>query len=94
MKIPGSRFLPNPFNPTTRIVYFVPDGAQETVSLVVYDVRGARVRTLVSGVKSAGRYEVEWDGRNQNGVPVSSGVYFYRLVQRGFSDTRKMVLVK
>ena len=85
---------PNPFNPITRIVYYVPEGARDAVSLVVYDVRGARVRTLVSGEKSAGRYEVEWDGRNDNSVAVGSGVYFYRIQQRGFVDTRKMVLIK
>lgn len=86
---------PNPFNPVTRIEYWVPGGsARSAVSLVVYDVRGARVRTLVQGTKASGRYAVDWDGRNDNGTPVSSGVYFYRMTSGGFADTRRMVLLK
>jgi hypothetical protein len=85
---------PNPFNPTTTIEYLVPDGALQPVSLVVYDVTGARVRTLVDAPQRGGRYAVEWDGRNEIGQRVSSGVYFYRLVQPGFSSTRKMVVLK
>jgi hypothetical protein len=86
---------PNPFNPVTRIEYWVPGGsARSSVSLVVYDVRGARVRTLVQGTKASGRYAVDWDGRNDNGAPVSSGVYFYRMKAGSFADTRRMVLLK
>ncbi|HET6348148.1 MAG TPA: C25 family cysteine peptidase [Candidatus Krumholzibacteria bacterium] len=89
---------PNPFNPTTKIDYWVPDGArsgaQAGVSLIVYDVRGARVRTLVSGPKDAGRYVAVWDGRDDAGSPVSSGIYFYRMTAPGFATTRKMVLLK
>ena len=88
---------PNPFNPVTRIEYWVPEGAgaaQSAVSLVIYDVRGARVRTLVRGEKASGRYAVDWDGRNDDGTPVSSGVYFYRMTAGGFADTRRMVLLK
>jgi len=61
---------------------------------VVYDVHGARVRTLVTGTKSPGRYVAQWDGRNDTGSPVSSGVYFYRMVTTNFASTRKMVLLK
>jgi flagellar hook assembly protein FlgD len=64
------------------------------VELVVYDVRGARVRTLVSGEVSGGRHEVVWDGRDDHGTLVSSGVYFYRMVQRGYTNTKKMLLLK
>ncbi|HEU4365188.1 MAG TPA: FlgD immunoglobulin-like domain containing protein, partial [Candidatus Krumholzibacteria bacterium] len=88
---------PNPFNPETRIEYWVAggtDGSRSAVSLVIYDVRGARVRTLVSGEKASGRYAVNWDGRNDHGAPVSSGVYFYRMTARGFEDSRRMVLLK
>jgi WD40 repeat protein len=86
--------IPNPFNPTTKIVYTVPDGASREVSLVVYDVRGARVRTLVAGAQPGGRHAVEWNGRNDAGERVGSGVYFYRLRQTGFTATRKMLLLK
>jgi flagellar hook assembly protein FlgD len=85
---------PNPFNPVTTIEYWVPGGSRTAVSLVVYDVRGARVRTLVNGEKAAGRYAVVWDGHNDAGAPVASGVYFYRMAAAGFTDTRKMLLVK
>jgi hypothetical protein len=85
---------PNPFNPVTRIDYWVPGTGRSGVSLVVYDVRGARVRTLVQGEKAAGRYRADWDGRDDNGTPVSSGVYFYRMSTGAFAASRKMVLLK
>ncbi|HEU4929082.1 MAG TPA: FG-GAP-like repeat-containing protein, partial [Candidatus Krumholzibacteria bacterium] len=88
---------PNPFNPTTRIEYRLPEGAAGTktrVSVVVYDVRGAKVRELVNGEQEPGKHAVDWDGRNDAGETVGSGVYFYRLRTPQFVDTRKMVLVK
>ena len=85
---------PNPFNPTTRIVYLVPEGAPRHVSLVIYDVTGARVRTLVNGRQSAGRFVQLWDGMNDRNNPVGSGMYFYRLSMPGFTDTKKMLLLK
>jgi hypothetical protein len=84
---------PNPFNPVTRIEYKLP-GNRTRVSVVVYDVSGRKVRTLVNGEKDAGRHVVDWDGRDEGGRPVGSGVYFYRMVAAGFSDVRKMVLLK
>jgi len=92
----GQNF-PNPFNPTTQIEYWVPESAGSAgspVSLVVYDVHGARVRTLIDARQPAGRYRVEWDGRNNDGNAVATGVYFYRMVTTRFSGTRKMVLLK
>ena len=85
---------PNPFNPTTTIEYFVPEGRVGHVTLAIYDVRGALVRRLVDGEQEGGRHVVKWDGRNNRGAQTSSGIYFYRLVQPGFSATRKMVLLK
>jgi len=69
-------------------------GQRSNVNVTVYDVRGARVRSLVSGSKSAGHYVAQWDGRDDRGTPVSSGIYFYRMTVAGFSGTRKMVLLK
>ena len=89
-----SQNYPNPFNPVTRITYLVPDGGAQQVRLVVYDVRGARVRTLVDDRKAGGKYTVDWDGRNDQGTAVGSGVYFYRLVETNFTQTRKMLLLK
>jgi hypothetical protein len=89
---------PNPFNPATKIEYWVPEGAaggtRSGVNVVVYDVHGARVRTLVSGPKSAGHYVAQWDGRDDRGTQVSSGIYFYRMTTGSFSAVRKMVLLK
>ncbi len=86
--------VPNPFNPDTRIAYRVPDGARRHVRLAVYDVRGARVRTLVDREQSGGRFVARWDGRDDRGRRVASGVYFYRLEMPGFAAARKMVLLK
>jgi len=85
---------PNPFNPVTKIEYWVAEGEKAGVRLDVYDVRGARVRTLVNGAKPAGRHVVEWDGRDDRGTAVGSGVYFYRMATGAFSATRKMLLIK
>jgi hypothetical protein len=88
-----SQNYPNPFNPTTTIVYTV--RRQTPVTLRVYNVAGALVRTLVDGVRSPGiDHKVEWDGRNAAGQAVASGVYFYRLVAGDYTRTRKMVLLK
>jgi hypothetical protein len=84
---------PNPFNPSTTIRFeFV--GASGRVSLAVYDVNGARVRTLVDEWQSAGGGEVHWDGHDDHGNAVSSGVYFCRIVAPGVDTSRRMVLLK
>ena len=84
---------PNPFNPTTVIRYDVP-GRGANVRIVVYDVTGRRVATLVDGQQSAGEKRVSWEGRNDRGAQVATGVYFYRMTTGEFSLTRKMVLLK
>lgn len=78
---------PNPFNPTTNIRYDVPK--QGAVKLVVFDQLGRQVAELVNGVKSAGSYQIEF-----NGTGLSSGIYFYKLDVEGQSFTKKMILVK
>jgi hypothetical protein len=84
--------VPNPFNPTTTIRFTLPTRAQ--VNLTVFDVNGRRVITLVDGVMSAGLSSVVWDGRDRRGNQVSSGVYFYRIVEGSNVETRKMLLLK
>jgi hypothetical protein len=83
---------PNPFNPTTRIRFTVPEDAK--VSLVVYDVAGREVRTLVNGEQPANHYEIEWDAKDNRGEAVSSGVYFYRLQAGRHVQTKKMMVLK
>lgn len=83
---------PNPFNPATTIRYAVDAGVQ--AELVIHDVAGRRVKTLVSGFVEAGTHEVRWDGRDEDGRRVASGVYLYRLVAGRVVETRRMVLLK
>lgn len=83
---------PNPFNATTLIVFSLPRKADAT--LMVYNTLGQRVRTLAGDVFSAGEHEVVWDGVDESGAEVASGVYFYRLVWDNQRLTRKMVLLK
>lgn len=85
--------VPNPFNPTTDIEYST--GYSGHVTLTVCDVSGRRVRTLVDAFREAGRrYTVRWDGRNDEGHSVASGVYFYTLMSPRGAQTRKMLLLK
>ncbi|MCZ6767337.1 MAG: T9SS type A sorting domain-containing protein [bacterium] len=84
---------PNPFNPTTVIQYDMPP-AGGAVKLEVFDVFGRLVNTLVDGFVDGGPQFANWDGRDARGATVASGVYFYRLRASGFSETRKMVLLK
>ena len=84
--------MPNPFNPATTIRYSI--AHDENVSLVVYDVAGRQVRTLVENRQRADVYKVTWDGVNDNGERVASGMYFYKLAAGKFVETRKMMLLK
>jgi len=84
--------VPNPFNPTTRIGFTLPEA--ERAILRVYDVRGARVATVLDSRMRAGRHDVEWTGVDDAGTPVASGTYFYRLAAGKKTVSRKMVLVK
>jgi beta-glucanase (GH16 family) len=84
---------PNPFNPATTISYDLPEPA--VVRLTIHDLAGRLVRTLVAGaVVGEGRHEVVWNGRDDAGQIMAAGVYFYRLDAAGFSETKRMTLVK
>lgn len=86
--------FPNPFNPDTTIKYDLAESAD--VTLQIYSVLGQVVRTLVaSEAQNAGRYQIRWNGMDDRGVPVSSGVYFYRISADGkFDHVRKLMLLK
>lgn len=83
---------PNPFNPNTVIGYEIP--AAGRVTLGIYDVRGARVRVLVNESRPAGPQRVTWDGRDDSGAAVASGVYVYRLRYGDELLSKKLLLLK
>jgi hypothetical protein len=83
---------PNPFNPSTEIRFDLPKASR--VKLIVYDIMGRVIATLVDQSMAAGGHRVGWNGRNQAGNTVSSGVYFYHIQADGFSATKKMVWMK
>lgn len=87
-----SQNFPNPFNPTTRIRFDLP--FNENVQLRIYDILGREVRTLVNDRHDAGRYTVTWDGMNNMGRQVSSGVYIYHLRAGDYVSTKKMIMMK
>ncbi len=84
--------FPNPFNPETTIPFTLASEAR--VTLKIYDAAGRNVRTLVDSERPAGRQSAAWDGKNDTGVPVASGVYFVRLDARGAPPARKIVVVR
>jgi len=83
---------PNPFNPTTNISFSLPK--DENVKLEVYDMLGRLVKTLVNSRISTGNFSITWDGKDQDGAKVSSGMYLYRLQAGSFSSVKKMLMVK
>ncbi len=83
---------PNPFNPNTIIRYEL--GKAEHVLIDIFDIQGARVRVLENEAVGAGPHMVMWDGKNEKGINVSSGVYLYRITAGEFRETKKMVLIR
>jgi hypothetical protein len=89
-----SKNFPNPFNPTTTIEYAIPADGAGHVEMVIYNINGQKVRTLVNETKDAGYYNVVWDGRSDSGEMVSSGLYMYKIVSGSFSKIQKMTFMK
>jgi len=84
---------PNPFNPETKISYELPEPGH--VQLLIYNVNGGLVKTLVDGYRNSGHDSVVWNATDSSGKRICSGIYFYKLVHsNGVSDVKKMVLVK
>ncbi|MBO6620974.1 MAG: T9SS type A sorting domain-containing protein [Balneola sp.] len=84
---------PNPFNPSTTIGFDVPNGKTQ-IRLEIYNILGQRVKTLVNDVYSAGRYKVTWDGTNNIGGRVSTGVYIYRIQAGDIVQSKKLTFIK
>jgi subtilisin family serine protease len=87
-----SQNYPNPFNPITTIRYGLTEPG--IVKILIYNILGREVVTLVNHVKPAGNYIAVWDGKSSQGLEVSSGIYFYRVEAINFVDANKMVLLK
>lgn len=83
---------PNPFNPSTNFDYYVP--LESDVRIVVFNVLGQQTAVLVEEYKSTGLYTATWDGTDDYGAKVSSGIYYYRITSKDQSDCKKMVLLK
>jgi hypothetical protein len=83
---------PNPFNPSTTIRYNLPTTSD--LKIEIYNILGSKVTTLYDGKHPAGDYTIVWDGNNLQGSPVSSGIYFYKMITHNFSQTKKMMLLK
>jgi len=85
---------PNPFNPETTIRYLLDNPTAKQTELTIYNSLGQKVRTLVSAKQPAGSYEVIWNGRDDNGREVASGIYYYRLKSGNKLFTQKMILMR
>ena len=83
---------PNPFNPETNISFSLPE--QTDVTLEIFNILGKKVRILIDEPFAAGRHAVVWDGRNDNGAEVASGVYLYRMQTETIHQTKKMLFLK
>ena len=85
--------FPNPFNPTTRINYNLPK--ETLVSVIIYDLLGKKVNTLIDKeLQEPGTKTVQWHGKDQEGLSLSSGIYFYSLETKYFLQKKKMILIK
>jgi len=83
---------PNPFNPSTTIRYDI--ASRSSVELVVFNLLGQKVATVVNQEQEAGSYSIIWNARNDEGLELSSGVYFYLLRAGSFAETKKLILLR
>ena len=95
-EVPGrfelTQNYPNPFNPVTKFKFSLPKFSE--VKVVVFDIMGREVKTLVNEKLEPGKYEVDWNGTNGMGNTVSSGIYFYKIVAGNYVETKKMIMLK
>jgi hypothetical protein len=83
---------PNPFNPTTEVKFSLNEAAE--VNIIVFNIKGEKVKTLVNGHMEAAFHTVTWNGDDENGASVGSGVFFYRMATPGYTEVKKMILLK
>ena len=87
-----SQNYPNPFNPSTKISFDLIEGGQST--LIVYNLLGKKINTLMNTSLNPGHHNIEWNGLDDNGQSVASGVYFYELRSGDFIAKKKMLLLR
>lgn len=85
---------PNPFNPKTRIAFYLGGSRTQLVTLTIYNMLGQHIRTLVNGIRSPGSYSVTWDGRDKAGRLLSSGIFIYQLKAGDVSICKRMLLIE
>ena len=85
---------PNPFNPSTVIPYAIPSNKTVVVKLEIFNLLGQKVRTLIRQTQTSGAYSATWNGRDDSGNPVASGVYYYRLIAGEFVAAKKLMLLR
>ncbi|GBD88412.1 flagellar basal body rod modification protein [bacterium BMS3Abin03] len=83
---------PNPFNPSTSIEYYLPD--QGLVKINIFNINGELINTVTNGYQSAGQHKTLWDGTNESGMKVASGLYIYRVAFNQKVISKKMLLIK
>jgi hypothetical protein len=86
-----SQNYPNPFNPDTKITYKLEK--RSSIELTVYDALGKEIKKLENTIKAPGSYTATWNGKDKNGLRVSSGIYFYTLKVNNNTSTKKMILI-
>jgi hypothetical protein len=84
--------FPNPFNPSTEIAYSLKEAGK--VKIEIYNLKGQLVKTLINDTMPQGEHRITWNGKDQRGNGVSSGIYFYKMKVGGYTGTRKMMLMK
>ena len=82
---------PNPFNPTTILLYDLPQNSMVTIT--IYDILGRAINTIVNEVQDAGYQSIIWDATNDYGYPVSAGVYLYQIETNQYTQTKKVILL-
>ena len=75
-----------------KVILFVPE--TDDINITVYDLLGKKIKSLFSRTKESGNHYIKWDGKNETGIPVASGVYLYRISSQNFSIVGKMILLK
>lgn len=85
---------PNPFNAQTQIKYLLANKHEQETRLVIFDLLGRHIRTLVNKKQPAGTYQVIWDGKDDEGKEIARGIYYYRITSGSFIKTKKMLFIK